>query len=94
MIEVSRGGDLPLDPARLRTVLGATRYEPGGEGRQLSVWVGGTRIGYINSSASGGGVADMRGMPAVPLGTDAAGYERAGYVRALRAANACVHGPW
>ena len=36
---------------------------------------------------------DMRGILAVPDGTEQAAYERAGYVRALRAANA-GHGPW
>jgi dihydroorotate dehydrogenase (fumarate) len=38
-------------------------------------------------------VDDVRGMLAVPAGTDQAAYERAGYVRALRAANG-VRGPW
>jgi dihydroorotate dehydrogenase (fumarate) len=38
-------------------------------------------------------VAEMRGILAVPDGTDQAAYERAGYVRALRAANGAL-GPW
>ena len=33
-------------------------------------------------------VDEVRGMLAVPTGTDGAAYERAGYVNALRAANA------
>jgi dihydroorotate dehydrogenase (fumarate) len=39
-------------------------------------------------------VDEVRGTLAVPSGTDAAAFERAGYVRALRAANAGVYGPW
>jgi dihydroorotate dehydrogenase (fumarate) len=38
-------------------------------------------------------VDDLRGLLAVPTGTDGAAYERAGYVSALRAANA-RSGPW
>jgi len=38
-------------------------------------------------------VGDLRGLLAVPADTDQAAYERAGYVRALRAANN-THGPW
>jgi dihydroorotate dehydrogenase (fumarate) len=38
-------------------------------------------------------VGDVRGMLAVPAGTDQAAYERDGYIRALQAANA-VRGPW
>jgi dihydroorotate dehydrogenase (fumarate) len=44
----------------------------------LSEWM--ARKGYAS-------VAEMRGVLAVPDGTDQAAYERAGYVRALRAAN-------
>ena len=40
-----------------------------------------------------GTVDEFRGMLAVPA-QDGAAYERAGYVRALRAANARTHGPW
>jgi dihydroorotate dehydrogenase (fumarate) len=40
------------------------------------------------------GVHDVRGMLAVPPGTDEASYERAGYVGALREANSGVYGPW
>ena len=39
-------------------------------------------------------VDELRGMLAVPAGADEAEYERAGYVSALRAANARAHGPW
>ena len=39
-------------------------------------------------------VDELRGMLAVPPGADEAGYERAGYVGALRAANARAQGPW
>ena len=38
-------------------------------------------------------VDDLRGMLAVPAGTDQAAYERAGYVRAMRDANGVRH-PW
>jgi dihydroorotate dehydrogenase (fumarate) len=38
-------------------------------------------------------VADLRGLLAVPAGTDQAAYERAGYVRALHAANV-ARGSW
>src|SRR5579859_4295165 len=38
-------------------------------------------------------VGDLRALLAVPAGTDQAAYERAGYIRALRAANG-VRGPW
>jgi dihydroorotate dehydrogenase (fumarate) len=37
---------------------------------------------------------DLRGMLAVPTDADGAGYERAAYVSALRAANAAGHSPW
>jgi dihydroorotate dehydrogenase (fumarate) len=48
----------------------------------LSEWM--TRKGYAS-------VSELRGMLAVPTGTDQAAYERAGYVRALRRAN---RAPW
>ena len=38
-------------------------------------------------------VGDLRGLLAVPAGTDQAAYERAGYVRAMRGANG-AHRPW
>ena len=44
----------------------------------LAKWMG--RKGYVS-------VDEMRGLLAVPANTDQAAYERAGYVRALRAAN-------
>jgi dihydroorotate dehydrogenase (fumarate) len=50
----------------------------------LSEWM--ARKGYAT-------VTELRGLLAVPPGTDQAGYERAGYVRALRAANN-ASGPW
>jgi dihydroorotate dehydrogenase (fumarate) len=50
----------------------------------LSEWM--ARKGYAS-------VADLRGLLAVPAGTDQAAYERAGYVRALQAANG-GRGPW
>ncbi len=37
---------------------------------------------------------EVRGMLAVPSDADEAGYERAGYVGALREANSSVYGPW
>jgi dihydroorotate dehydrogenase (fumarate) len=39
-------------------------------------------------------VDELRGMLSVPLGTDAAAYERAGYVTGLRAANVSAYGSW
>ena len=39
-------------------------------------------------------VDGLRGMLSVPPGADGAAYERAGYVSALRAANAGAYGPW
>ncbi|MGZ8687745.1 MAG: dihydroorotate dehydrogenase-like protein, partial [Gaiellaceae bacterium] len=39
-------------------------------------------------------VDDLRGMLAVPPGTDGAAYERVGYVGALREANSGIYGPW
>ncbi len=51
----------------------------------LSDWM--TRKGYAT-------VDELRGMLAVPPGTDAALYERAGYVGALRQANSDIYGPW
>ena len=51
----------------------------------LSTWMG--RKGFRS-------VDEPRGMLAVPPEADEAGYERAGYVSALRAANARSHGPW
>jgi dihydroorotate dehydrogenase (fumarate) len=39
-------------------------------------------------------VDELRGILAVPAGTDETAYERAGYVKALREANSSVYGPW
>ena len=39
-------------------------------------------------------VDELRGMLSVPPDTEAAGYERAGYVTGLRAANVLAYGPW
>jgi dihydroorotate dehydrogenase (fumarate) len=50
----------------------------------LAGWM--ARKGYAS-------VDDVRGLLAVPAGTDQAAYERAGYVRALRDANG-AHRPW
>ena len=50
----------------------------------LAEWM--ARKGYAS-------VDDLRGMLAVPVGTDQAAYERAGYVRAMRDANG-AHRPW
>jgi dihydroorotate dehydrogenase (fumarate) len=50
----------------------------------LAEWM--ARKGYSS-------VADVRGLLAVPAGTDQAAYERAGYVRAMRDANG-AHRPW
>jgi dihydroorotate dehydrogenase (fumarate) len=50
----------------------------------LAAWM--TRKGYAS-------VGDLRGILAVPAGTDQAAYERAGYVRAMRDADG-AHRPW
>ena len=50
----------------------------------LADWM--ARKGYAS-------VDDVRGLLAVPAGTDQAAYERAGYVRAMREANG-AHRPW
>jgi dihydroorotate dehydrogenase (fumarate) len=63
------------------------RHGPGYAGvllGELSDWM--ARKGF-------GSVADVRGLLAVPDGTDQAAYERAGYVTALEAANK-GYGPW
>jgi dihydroorotate dehydrogenase (fumarate) len=63
------------------------RHGPGYAGvlvDELSGWM--ARKGF-------GTVAELRGLLSVPAGADEAGYERAGYVTALRAANSHV-GPW
>ena len=39
-------------------------------------------------------VDELRGMLAVPPGTDETDYERTGYVGALREANSGTYGPW
>jgi dihydroorotate dehydrogenase (fumarate) len=51
----------------------------------LSAWM--TRKGFT-------AVGDLRGMLSVPRGTDAAAYERAGYVTGLRTANVRAYQPW
>ena len=51
----------------------------------LSAWM--TRKGFET-------VADLRGKLAVPHGADETVLERAGYVAAMRRANAKSHGPW
>ncbi len=51
----------------------------------LSTWM--ARKGFAS-------VDELRGMLAVPPASDGAEFERAGYVSALRAANARIDGPW
>ena len=51
---------------------------------ELADWMG--RKGF-------GAVSEFRGLLSVPVGTDEAAYERAGYVTALQAANT-HYGPW
>ena len=41
-----------------------------------------------------GSLDEVRGMLSVPAGADQAAYERAGYVTAMRAANAGAYNPW
>jgi dihydroorotate dehydrogenase (fumarate) len=41
-----------------------------------------------------GGIDEVRGLLAVPQDADATAYERAGYVSAMRAANAGVYAAW
>ena len=49
-----------LDPSRLRPVIGVRRYgHLQGKAEDFRVWLGGTRIWNVNSTASGGGVAEM-----------------------------------
>lgn len=51
----------------------------------LSAWL--ARKGFAT-------VDEARGLLAVPADADAAGYERSGYVTALREANETAYGPW
>jgi dihydroorotate dehydrogenase (fumarate) len=51
----------------------------------LTDWL--TRKGFAS-------VGDARGLLAVPADADEAGYERAGYVSAMRKANSGIHEPW
>jgi dihydroorotate dehydrogenase (fumarate) len=51
----------------------------------LAAWMG--RHGFRT-------VDELRGMLSAPPAADQAAYERAGYVSAMRAANARAHGPW
>ncbi|MBV9417814.1 MAG: hypothetical protein JO363_22710, partial [Solirubrobacterales bacterium] len=51
----------------------------------LTAWI--SRKGFAD-------LARVRGLLAVPAETDAAAYERAGYVTAMRAANAGDYSPW
>jgi len=63
------------------------RHGPGYAGvlvDELSGWM--ARKGFRT-------IGELRGLLSVPAGADEAGYERAGYVTALRAANSHV-GPW
>jgi trehalose synthase len=49
-----------LDPARLRPVIGARRHQSLQEkAEDFRVWMGATRIWNVNSTAMGGGVAEM-----------------------------------
>jgi dihydroorotate dehydrogenase (fumarate) len=51
----------------------------------LAAWMG--RHGFRT-------VDELRGMLSAPAAADQAAYERAGYVSAMREANARAHGPW
>jgi dihydroorotate dehydrogenase (fumarate) len=51
----------------------------------LSAWM--ARKGFT-------AVDELRGMLSVPRDAEAAGYERAGYVTELRAANVLAYSPW
>jgi dihydroorotate dehydrogenase (fumarate) len=51
----------------------------------LTSWMG--RKGF-------GSLDEVRGLLSVPAGADQAAYERAGYVTAMRAANAGAYNPW
>jgi dihydroorotate dehydrogenase (fumarate) len=51
----------------------------------LSAWM--SRKGFED-------LVQVRGLLAVAADTDAAAYERAGYVTAMRAANAGAYAPW
>jgi dihydroorotate dehydrogenase (fumarate) len=41
-----------------------------------------------------GSIGEVRGLLSVPATADKAAYERAGYVTAMRAANAGAYNPW
>jgi trehalose synthase len=50
----------PLDPSRLRSVIGDRRYQSLlTKAEDFRVWLGGTKIWNINSTVTGGGVAEM-----------------------------------
>jgi dihydroorotate dehydrogenase (fumarate) len=51
----------------------------------LSTWMARKRFGSVD---------ELRGMLSAPTDEDDAEHERAGYVNAMRAANARAHGPW
>jgi dihydroorotate dehydrogenase (fumarate) len=51
----------------------------------LSTWMARKQFGSVD---------DLRGMLSAPTDEDEAEHERAGYVSAMRAANARAHGPW
>jgi trehalose synthase len=49
-----------LAPSRLRPVIGEQRYDALlAKGEDFRVWIGGTKIWNVNSTATGGGVAEM-----------------------------------
>ena len=90
------GVEAPADVARyllagadvVMTASSLLRHGPGHAGvllEGLSTWM--ARKGF-------GSVEELRSMLSVPPAADHAARERAGYVRALRAANARADGPW
>ena len=64
-------------------------------GMPLPPWsTSGTRVTASMARKGFTSVDQLRGMLAVPFNTDESQYERAGYVSALRTANASAYDPW
>ena len=95
-LAASSGVEVPADVARfllagadvVMSTSALLRHGPGYAGELvdgLSAWM--ARKGFQN-------VGELRGMLAVPADADAAAFARAGYVSAMRAANAGAYSPW
>jgi dihydroorotate dehydrogenase (fumarate) len=95
-LAATSGVEVPADLARyllagadvVMTTSALLRHGPGYAGELLdglSAWM--TRKGFQT-------LDEVRGLLAVPHEADSAAYERAGYVSAMRAANAGAYTPW